>query len=322
MKALVLFSGGLDSILAIKLLQKQGIKVVAYHFTSPVLTENINAIKKTADELKVRLIVEEADYNYFKMLRNPKHGYGSAINPCIDCRIFVLKRAKKVAKKIGAKFIATGEVLGERPMTQVKRSLELIETESGLKNRLLRPLSAKLLPETAAESKGWVCREGLLDIKGRNRRIQLSLAKKYNLKDYPTPAGGCLLTQKEFADRLKDLFKHKKTTNSEDIYLLRFGRHFRYKNSKIIVGRNEKDNNQLLKFKKKTDIILEVPDFGSPITILQGKELEFAAKLTARYSDSENNKILVKYGKQKPIKSLFVSPATQKQVDTYMITPK
>jgi tRNA U34 2-thiouridine synthase MnmA/TrmU len=120
MKALALFSGGLDSILAIKLLQEQGIKIIAYHFTSPVLTEDIKNIKKTANELGVKLIIEEAGFDYFKMLRKPKHGYGSAINPCIDCRIFVFKKAKKVAKKEGAKFIATGEVLGERPMTQVK----------------------------------------------------------------------------------------------------------------------------------------------------------------------------------------------------------
>lgn len=322
MKALVLFSGGLDSILAIKLLQEQGINVIAYHFTSPVLTENLVNIKKTANELKVKLIIEEAGSDYFKMLRKPKHGYGSAINPCIDCRIFILKKAKKVAKKISAKFIATGEVLGERPMTQVKQSLDLIEKESSLKNKLLRPLSARLLPETEAEKRRYVKREQLLDIQGRTRKKQLDLAKKYNLKDYPTPAGGCLLTQKEFAERLRDLFKHKKIVNSDDIYLLRFGRHFRYKNSKIIVGRNEKDNNELLKLKKKTYIILEVPDVGSPVTILQGNELEFAAKLTARYSDSKNNKILVKYGKQKPIKSLFVSPATQKQVEEYMIMPK
>lgn len=322
MKALVLFSGGLDSILAIKLLQEQAIDVIAYHFTSPVLTEDTERVKKTAKELNVKLIIEEAKVDYFKMLRTPKHGYGSAINPCIDCRIFVLKKAKKVAKKEGAKFIVTGEVLGERPMTQVKQSLELIEKESGLKNKLLRPLSAKLLPETEAESKKWVNRKGFLDIEGRIRKIQLNLAKKYKLKDFPTPAGGCLLTQKEFAPKLADLFKNKKTIKNDDVYLLRFGRHFRYKNSKIIVGRNEKDNKELIKFKNKTDIILEVPDYGSPITILQGKDLEFAAKLTARYSDAKNKKILVKYGKQKPIKSLFVSPATQRQVDRYMLTPR
>ncbi|UCD04581.1 MAG: hypothetical protein JSW73_01170 [Candidatus Woesearchaeota archaeon] len=204
-------------------------------------------------------------------------------------------------------------------MTQVKRSLELIEEEAGLKNKLLRPLSAKLLLETEAESKKWVNRKGFLDIEGRNRKKQLELAKKYKLKDYPTPAGGCLLTDKDFAPRVADLFKNNKRITNKDFLLIKFGRHFRYKNSKIIVGRDEKDNEQLINLKNKTDFILEVSNYGSPITILQGKDIEFAAKLTARYSDAKGKKIEVKYGKQKPIKSLFVSPATQEQVDKYMI---
>ncbi|NIM47394.1 MAG: tRNA 4-thiouridine(8) synthase ThiI [Candidatus Aenigmarchaeota archaeon] len=296
-KALGLFSGGLDSILAAKIIQKQGIKIELINFTTPFFPSR-NAIKM-AKQLNLKLKEIDISKDYLKMLRKPKHGYGSEMNPCIDCKILMLKKAKKYAKGINAKFIFTGEVLGERPMSQNKRALELIERESKLKGKLLRPLSAKLLPITKAEKK-WVNRNKLLDISGRRRDKQMKLAKKFKIR-YPSPSGGCLLTYKEYAKKIKDLLKHKKRITKKDLELLKIGRHFRFKNNKIIVGRNEEENKKLLKSKQKTDYIFEVPDVGSPITILQGSKtkevIKKAAQLTARYSDAKG-KVKVKYGKK------------------------
>ena len=297
-KALGLFSGGLDSILATKLVQEQRIRVELINFYTPFFPPK-NAIK-IAKQLKIKLKEIDVTKDYLKMLRKPKHGYGSEMNPCMDCKIFMLKKAKKYAKRIKAKFIFTGEVIGERPMSQNKKALELIEREAGLKGKLLRPLSAKLLPVTEAEKK-WVNRNKLLDVSGRRREKQMKLAKKFKIKQYPSPSGGCLLTYKEFAKKIKDLLKHKKRITRNDLELLKVGRHFRFKNNKIIVGRNEKENKKLLELKQKTDYIFEVPDIGSPTTVLQGpktkKAIKIAAQLTARYSDARE-KTKVKYGRK------------------------
>jgi len=307
-KALGLFSGGLDSIIAAKLIQEQGIEVELVNFYTPFFPPK-NAIRM-AEQIKIPLKEIDVTKNYLKMLRKPKHGYGSEMNPCIDCKIFMFKKAKNYAKKIGAKFIFTGEVLGERPMSQNKNALELIEKEAGLKGRLLRPLSAKLLPVTEAEKK-WVDRNRLLDISGRKRERQFKLARKFGIKEYPSPAGGCLLTYREFANKSRDLLMHKKNIRKEDLEILKVGRHFRYKKNKIIVGRNEEENKKLLELKQRTDYIFEVPDVGSPLTILQGPKtkdsIEKAAQLTARYSDAKENKTIVKYGNKKLIKKLIVS---------------
>lgn len=223
----------------------------------------------------------------------------------------MFKKAKKIAEKIGASFIFTGEVLGERPMSQHRKALEIIEKEASLENMVLRPLSAKLLPETIPETKGWVDRSKLLRIKGRSRKSQIELASTLFIEDYPCPAGGCLLTYKEFASKVRDLFEHKKEISMRDILLLKIGRHFRFARNKIIVGRDEGENKHLLILKHHGDYIFEVPGCGSPITILQGpKEKEavvIAAKLTARYSDAEGKEILARYGDEKDTNSIIVS---------------
>ena len=195
-KALALFSGGLDSILAVKLMLSQGVDVVAVNFVSAFSSyaKDDRGAAEAAKQLGVPLKVVELGDDYLKMIREPKHGYGKNMNPCVDCRIFILKKAKKVAEEIGADFIFTGEVLDERPMSQHRGALKLVEEESGLKGKILRPLSAKLLPETVIEKKGLVDREKLLGIRGRSRKPQLKLAKEFNIKSYPSPAGGCLLT--------------------------------------------------------------------------------------------------------------------------------
>jgi tRNA U34 2-thiouridine synthase MnmA/TrmU len=326
MKALALLSGGLDSTLAVKLILEQGIDVIALKFTSPFCLCNQKGrcyAVEVAKKFKIPIKVVNKGKDYLRIIKKPKYGYGSGMNPCIDCRIFMLKKAKKYAEKIGAKFIFTGEVLNERPMSQHLRALKIIESEAGLKGKILRPLSAKLLPETEAEIKGWVDRTKLLDIKGRSRKPQIALAEKLGINDYPCPAGGCLLTYKEFARKVKDLFEHKKRIKLKDIELLKIGRHFRFEENKIIIGRNEIENRMLLRLKNKTDYVFEVPNCGSPVAILQGKKdlkaIEITARLTALYSDAKNEKVIVKYGKSLPFRKIVVIPFHREEVDKFRI---
>jgi len=315
MKALALLSGGLDSTLAVKIIQDQGIEVIALNFTSPFCLcggKQGCASISMAKQLGIKLKIINKGKEYLKIIKNPKYGYGKNMNPCIDCRIFILKKAKQYAKKIDAKFIFTGEVLGQRPKSQHMKALRIIDKETGLKNKILRPLSAKLLPETEAEKKGWVNRDELLAISGRSRKEQISLAKKFNM-DFFCSGGGCLLTYKEFSSKLRDLFEHKKRINEKDIELLKLGRHFRIKNSKVIVGRNKEENEKLLKLKSKKDIVLEVKDSPGPVTILQGKEIEKAAQLTVRYSDIDKG--IVKCGK----KEINAKSMPEKEIKKYRV---
>lgn len=304
-KALALLSGGLDSTLAIRIILGQGIEVEALNFTSPFCLCNRGGRCNAAEAAKrfqIRLRVMDKGEEYLRVIRYPKYGYGKNMNPCIDCRIFMLKKAKAVARQIGARFIFTGEVLDQRPMSQHRKALELIDREAGLEGKVLRPLSAKLMPETEAEKKGWVDRNRLLDLRGRSRKRQIKLADEFGIKDYPCPAGGCLLTCKEFAAKLKDLFQHRKRITMKDINLLRIGRHFRFSENKVIVGRNETENRQLTYLKNKNDYLFEVPNCGSPIAVLQGRKtreaIERTASLTARYSDAKEKEVLVKYGRK------------------------
>jgi tRNA-specific 2-thiouridylase len=324
-KALALLSGGLDSTLAAKLILNQGIDVIAVNFVSPfcVCAKDEDGAAEAAKQLSVPLKVVNVNGEYLRMVRKPKHGYGKNMNPCIDCRIFILKKAKKYAKEIGASFIFTGEVLNERPMSQHSRAMKIVEEEAGLKGKLLRPLSAKLLPETVMEKKGIVDREKLLGIRGRSRKPQIKLAEGFNIKDYPSPAGGCLLTCKEYADKLRDLFRHKKRCSMADVSLLKVGRHFRFGENKIIVGRNEAENNFLTAEKAQNDYYFEVPDVGSPITVLQGAKtknaIRMAAALTAFYSDAKSGKATVNFGRERLDKSIIVSIPTRAEVESLRI---
>jgi len=327
MKALALLSGGLDSILALKLILDQGIEVVAVNFVLPFVAEKEDYAGEVAKRFGIPLIRAEAGEEYLDIIRNPVHGYGSGMNPCIDCRIYMLREAKRIAKEVGAEFIFTGDVLGERPMSQHRKALELEEKEAGLEKMVLRPLSAKLLPATIPEREGWVNRSKLLDIKGKSRKPQIALAKKFGMEDeYPSPSGGCLLTYKEFASKVKDLFEHKEKVTKRDVRLLKIGRHFRFASSKIIVGRNEAENKLLMDLKDPDDYVFEVPGCGSPITILGGSKskeaIERAAKLTARYSDAgaEAKEVLVevkyedKEQKEAQVTTMVVSPSDENEV--------
>lgn len=304
-KALALLSGGLDSALAIRLVLIQGVDVTAVNFILPFVSQKKDYAGCLAKELGIPLVRIEADEGYIHLIRNPKYGYGSNMNPCIDCHIYMLRQAKKVAQEIGADFIVTGDVLGERPMSQNKNALRLEEKEAGLDGLILRPLSAKLLPETIPEHEGWIDRQNLLALKGKGRRFQLELALKFGITDYNSPAGGCLLTNKEFATKLKRLFALKEDVTKRDIELLKIGRHFYSASSEIIVGRNERENKLLLELREPEDYIFQVPDFPSPITLLRGNKdkdsISYAAKLTARYSDANTTCVSVEYRNDKDI---------------------
>ncbi len=325
-RALALVSGGLDSTLAVKLMLDQGIDVEAVNFVSPfcLCKKGGCGASEVAENLNVPLKTISVGEEYLRIVRKPRFGYGKNINPCIDCRIFMLKKAKEYAEKTGALFIITGEVLGQRPMSQHWRALGMIEEEAGLKGKILRPLSAKLLPSTEVEKKGLVNRETLFDIEGRSRKKQIRLAQELRVTEYSCPAGGCLLTYREFAGKLKDLFEHKKKVSLKDVQLLKVGRHFRFGRNKIIVGRNEAENSLLLQMKMANDYCFEAQETGSPITLLQGPKtrtaFKKAAELTAYYSDRKQGIVLVKFGRGEFDKSLRTPILSEEEVKHLRIT--
>lgn len=298
-KALVLFSGGLDSSLAIRILQEQGIGVEAVHFKGAIhagrFDEYDTSAMRFAGKFGIKLRMLQIGDDFVDILKNPRYGYGSNMNPCIDCRIYTLKKAKEHMTKIGASFIATGEVLGQRPMSQRKNMLRLVEKNSGLEGLLLRPLSARLLEPTTPEEKGWVDRERLYDISGRSRKPQMALAEKYGVKEYPSPAGGCLLTDPQFSARVKDLVNFGNLT-ADEIEFLKVGRHFRLSNAtKAVVGRNQDENKRIFELIRGDDIVIRLKDMPGPVTILRGrpteKEIELAGAITARYSKARQHNL-------------------------------
>lgn len=290
MKAVLLFSGGLDSILTAKLLQREGIEVYPL-FCASIFWGRRTAIE-AAKELNLDLKVIDVSERIWDLVKRPKYGRGKGVNPCIDCKIMMLKEAKRYMEEIGAKFVATGEVLGERPMSQRKYMMSLIARESGLNEILVRPLSAKLLPPTLPEREGWIKRENLLDIKGRSRKRQLELVKRWGINSFPSPAGDCLLTDPVFSRRVRDLLKHNPNAGLHDAEILKYGRHFRLtEDVKLVVGRDKEENETLLSLALPDDLILKAKDYPSPIGILRGSlitplTLERACGIVLRYSDA------------------------------------
>ncbi len=254
-KAYCLLSGGLDSVLAIKLLQEQNINTIALYFKSAFF-DKTSTIVSLAKELGVELMILDITQDHFELVKNPQYGYGKNLNPCIDCHSLMLKKAASLLKPNQKEFVATGEVLNQRPMSQNKNSLLCIAQYSGLTNLLLRPLSAKLLPPTLPEEKGWVNRENLLSIYGKSRKIQLNLAQKWNLKNFEPPAGGCKLTDKTFASRLIYLKSQGLFNNQDLIYATQFGRIFEIASKKIvIVSRNQEEGEQLKALSSKAQLL-------------------------------------------------------------------
>ncbi|MFH1656919.1 MAG: tRNA 4-thiouridine(8) synthase ThiI [bacterium] len=299
-KALVLLSGGLDSTLAAKILKEQGIEVLGITFKSYFF--NPKSAPRMAAEIKIPWRVVDFSAEHLKMVKDPPHGRGSAMNPCIDCHTLMLKTVKKIMKKEKFDFVATGEVLGERPMSQNKTALGTVEKNSTIKGYLLRPLSARLLEPTIPEQKGWVKREELLAISGRSRHPQMALAKKYGIKNYPSPGGGCLLCEKEFGERLKKLFQVYPQCQGSDINLLKVGRHFWKEEAKIIVGRNEEENKKIKKLARAGDVLVEIENYPGPLTLIRNyggrnkKEVLLEAeKITKRYATKAKKKKDVKF---------------------------
>jgi tRNA-specific 2-thiouridylase len=286
--ALGLCSGGLDSMLSGMLLRKQGIKVQWVTFETPFFSsEKAKQASKTAG---IPLIVRDITPVYLKMLKDPRCGYGKHMNPCMDCHALMFNLAGEIMKEKGFDFLFSGEVLGQRPMSQTMNSLRYVEKQSGFEGYILRPLSAKKLPETIPEQQGKVNRGLLMDISGRSRKPQMKLAKEFGIKTYPSPAGGCLLTDKGYASRLKDLFDHQDNYDEREFHLLKHGRHLRINNTtKIIVGRTHIDNENIKKYyDPKWDTMIKVNKIPGPIVLIPndgGKDVRIlAASICVGYS--------------------------------------
>jgi tRNA U34 2-thiouridine synthase MnmA/TrmU len=297
-KALALLSGGLDSTLAVKMMLDMGIEVEALNFTSPFCTctgKNSGCKSeavRVAQEFDIPIKVVHKGLDYLEIVRNPRHGYGKGVNPCVDCRIYLLRKAKEYMLESGADFIITGEVLGQRPMSQRRDTLRVIERESGLEGLLLRPLSAQHFEPTIPEKEGWVDRDRLLSIKGRSRKDLFSLADELDVKNYPCPAGGCLLTELSFVPKVKDIFEHSDELNLRDFTLLKIGRHFRIGDrSKVIIGRNEADNDLLEAVRKPEEAAITWLDGNTPVGIIIGAQSDalnnLAARILLRYTKAE-----------------------------------
>lgn len=289
-KAVGLLSGGLDSTLAAKLMMEQGIEVHAINFTSPFCTCTakgascaavFTAVKQLGDIPLQRVVLGD---DYLGMVKNPKHGYGRAMNPCIDCRIMKLRKAGEYMREIGASFLFTGEVLGQRPMSQHFRALELIDRDSGLGELTVRPLSASHLPETLPERTGLIDRAKLLALSGRTRKPQIALAAEKGIAEYPCPAGGCRLTDRHFGERLRDYLDRTHQPTIRDIPILKVGRHFRSPSGDmIVVARNEHEGAALKNLLRPSDHLLE-PGPGAPIVLIRGSDLSSAAGLMVRFA--------------------------------------
>ncbi|OQY09181.1 MAG: tRNA (5-methylaminomethyl-2-thiouridylate)-methyltransferase [Fusobacteriia bacterium 4572_132] len=292
MRALALFSGGLDSCLAIKVIQEQGIEVIALNFDSYFFGGSNERAEKMAKQLGVKLEYIDFRERHKEIVENPPSGYGKNMNPCIDCHALMLRIAGELMEKYQADFIITGEVLGQRPMSQNSQSLKRVEKLSGMKGLVIRPLSAKLMEPSNLEKKGLVDREKLLDIQGRGRGRQLELVKKYDISGFESPGGGCLLTEPNYSKKLK-LLKEDENFNKEFLFeLLKAGRFYRLDKGKyIIIGRNSEGNEILKKYKEKCDLVIFGNKTPGPVILgvgeLDKKDLDFAIKLFARYSKTK-----------------------------------
>ncbi|MEX2680895.1 MAG: hypothetical protein Q6373_004800 [Candidatus Sigynarchaeota archaeon] len=284
-KAIVLLSGGLDSAVAARLMQEQGIDLVALNFHSPFCTcasnMRYNGCSATlfATKMNIPIIMLSKGDDYLEIVKNPRFGYGKNINPCIDCRIYLFKKAVEMMPGLGASFIVTGEVLGQRPKSQMRKALDIIDEEAGVKGLVLRPLSARLLPPTIPERKGWVNREKLLAIEGRHRNLQVELGKKFELIKQYCAGSGCLLTDSQFAAKMRDYFIYVAIPKMRDMQILKLGRHFRFRGIRIIVGRNEKENQLLESIASPHDRIITLKDSVGPSTVIRFSENDFASNI-------------------------------------------
>lgn len=309
-KAVALVSGGLDSMLAVRLVQEQGVHVEGINFYTGFCVEgHTQAIRRqdqekpkrnnalwVAEQLGIKLHIIEVIEEYKDVVLNPRHGYGAHLNPCLDCKGFMVRKAHEWMREHGFDFIITGEVIGQRPMSQRRDTMPVIARESGARDRLLRPLCARLLPETLPEREGWVDRSRLLDWSGRSRKPQIALAAEYGFTDFAQPAGGCcFLTHEQYSNKLADLWQARGRRDYEfdDIMLLKVGRHLRPRPGfKLIVGRDEGENNFLSGYRRQY-AHMTTPDVAGPLVMIDGEtgadDLELAARITARFGKGRDD---------------------------------
>ena len=330
-RAVGLLSGGLDSTLAVRVMSEQGYDVTALNIETPFCncsgdSKCTTTHKHTGQNIDFRR--EYAGKDYISLVKAPVHGYGKNMNICIDCRIYMLKKARKVMDEIGADVVFTGEVLGQRPMSQHNRALNSIEKESGLEGRLLRPLSAKLMKQTLPEKEGKINRDKLYSIQGRSRKSQMDLAEQFKITEYPSPAGGCMLADESFSRRLNDAFANGEDS-MKDIARLKYGRHFRLEDgTKIISGRTEKENKTLTSFCGRSVPVFTVNGFSSTYAFLLGNFTEsgkmFAGRVAARYSKAKNDRTVEikwwvgKIGSESP-QIFSVAPFLEDDLNKYRI---
>ena len=292
MKALCVFSGGLDSMLASQIIRAQGVDVLGLFFETPFFSSHRARISAKAIHLPLKVV--DLTGPHLEVVKHPAHGYGGNMNPCIDCHALMLRKAGEMLEEEEANFIITGEVLGQRPMSQNLKALSIVSTQSGFPKLILRPLSAKLLQMTIPEEQGWVGRDLLLNFSGRSRKPQMALARELNITDYPAPAGGCLLTDPNFSKRLKDLFSSEPHFEIREIELMKVGRHFRLgPHARLVVGRNKGENETIVSLAKPGDLLLTAQSVPGPNVLALGDltpELEIlAAAITASYSDARDS---------------------------------
>jgi hypothetical protein len=312
-----------------------GLDVEALNFTSPFCTctgKNRGCKSeavRVAEEFKIPIKVIHKGLDYLEIVRNPQHGYGKGVNPCVDCRIYLLRKAKEYMAECGADFVITGEVLGQRPMSQKRDALRVIERESGLEGLLLRPLSAQHFEPTIPEKEGWVNREKLLAIKGRCRKELFELAEEIDVKNYPCPAGGCLLTELSFVPKMRDVFDHSDELDLRDFRMLKIGRHFRIgERTKLIIGRDENDNRLLEAAMQPGETSIFWMDGNTPVGVIMGKQddagLDLAMRIILRYTRAETGvpcRIRVVINGNESIRDV-VNTITEAEIEKYRIDLK
>ncbi|EAT16683.1 thiamine biosynthesis protein [Desulfuromonas acetoxidans] len=322
-KALGIFSGGLDSILAALLLRKQGVDVHCLCFVTPFFDDA--KAQEMAARYDLPLQVMDISEEHLKMLKNPRYGYGKNMNPCIDCHAQMFEIAGRLMEEQGYDFLFSGEVLGQRPKSQIHTALMAVNKASGWSGRILRPLSAKLLPITPMEEQGLVDREQLEDIQGRSRKRQEALARELGVDKYPSSGGGCLLTENSFSGRLRDLFEHQPDCTSQDVELLKLGRPFRLSDTaKLTLGRNQSNNEGLKKIVGDSGCLLRNQNFSGPLGVVSGQASEedylAAAAIVASYGKGREEArvgvLIVENGQERVVE---VAPMPREQVVQYQI---
>jgi len=329
-KAVGLVSGGLDSALAMRLVQEQGIEVIGISCRHPFHNApppgELSFPERAAKELGIELVRPDVTDTLLAILKDPPHGFGRYLNPCIDCRIIYLQEGAKLMEERGASFLITGEVLGQRPMSQRRDAMNAIDRDSGLRGLVLRPLCARLLNPTIAEEKGWVDRDKLLGVSGRGRKEQIALADRFGLTEYSSPAGGCLLTMEDFARKMEDLIQHSEELSRDDVELIKAGRHFRLSlQARLVVGKNDPDNHRILSLVKDNDLVIMARDVPGPVGLVRGEvsdsELDRACAIVGRYVKRISGPInfIVKRGHQDSEQSIEAAPLGRTKVDDFRI---